>query len=678
MKVLHFPLARITIGFILGILFAFYLQPSISAVFIAIITSVSIFILFYFLSKNKTKLSLYFGVGTYFLSFIIGISTHIAHTDYFQKSNYIHNTAIFEQPHFISLTIREKMKSSPYSDRYIAIVNHIGQKEQTGRIILNIQNDSLHHNLQVGNSLLIKGTLTKNKPPNNPNQFDYSKYLEKKQIYAQLYAEVVDIKIGSEIEKDIWYYSSKLRTRIVRNLEKNNFNKTELNVAIALIMGQQQDISPDIIRDYQYAGAVHILSVSGLHIGFILLFVTFILKPIPNTKRGSFIKLITILISLSMFGIIAGLAPSVVRSVTMFSFVAIGNHLRRSVNIYHTLLVSVLLILLFEPTFLFDVGFQLSYIALFFIIWLQPLLSSIWKPKYKVSKYIWDILTVSFAAQIGTLPLSIYYFHQFPGLFFITNLIIIPLLSIIMILGVLVMLLAAFNMIPVFLSQLLEWSIYYLNKIINAIASLEQFIIQDIPLHFYLLFSGYLLLFALIIWFKKPSFNRLTVILISITILQLSYFKIQYEIQNEEELIVFNSTKNTLIAKRKGENIIVYANDSILKTAQKNSLLKSYRIGNLSTLEQKKRLQNFMFFNGKKILVLDSSGIYPKNIQPDIIVLTQSAKINLDRLFQEMKPKLVIADASNFKNIQKLWKASCEKQKIPFHATGEKGFYKLN
>lgn len=678
MKVLQFPLARITIGFIIGLLLGHYFQLSITALFVVLFVFISIFVILYFLSRRNNKASLYFGIGTYFLSVIIGISTQIVHTDHFKKNNYTHNKEIFEQPHFISLTIREKLKSSPFSDRYLAIINQIDQKEQSGKIILNIQNDSLHHNLQVGNSLLIKSTLTKNKLPNNPNQFDYGKYLENKQIYAQLYADVADIKIGSEIEKDIWYYSSKLRTRIIRNLEKNNFNKTELNVAIALIMGQQQDISPDIIRDYQYAGAVHILSVSGLHIGFILLFVTFILKPIPNTKRGSFIKLITILISLSMFGIIAGLAPSVVRSITMFSFVAIGNHLRRSVNIYHTLLVSVLLILLFEPSFLFDVGFQLSYIALFFIIWLQPLLSSIWKPKYKVSKYIWDILTVSFAAQIGTLPLSIYYFHQFPSLFFITNLIIIPLLSIIMILGVLVMLLAAFNMIPVFLSQLLEWSIYYLNKIINAIASLEQFIIQDIPFHFYLLLSGYLLLFALIIWFKKPSFNRLTVILISIIILQFSYFKIQWKILNEEELIVFNSRKNTLITERKGENILVYANDSILKTVQKNSMLKSYRIGNLSTLEQKKRLRNFMFFNGKKIFILDSSGIYPKNIQPDIIVLTQSAKINLDRLFQEMKPKLVVADASNFKNIQKLWKASCEKQKIPFHSTGEKGFYKLN
>jgi competence protein ComEC len=108
----------------------------------------------------------------------------------------------------------------------------------------------------------------------------------------------------------------------------------------------------------------------------------------------------------------------------MFSFVAIGYQLR-SVNVYHTLLVSIFLILLFQP-FLFDVGFQLSYIALFFIIWLQPLLASIWSPRNKPLKYIWGILTVSFAAQIGTMPLSIYYFHQFPGLFFITNLAVIP------------------------------------------------------------------------------------------------------------------------------------------------------------------------------------------------------------------------------------------------------------
>lgn len=678
MKVLQFPLARITFGFVLGIIAAFYLKPTASIAFILLLISFIAFGITYFLSRKNAIPPLFFGLVTCFLSFFIGTTTQITHNDFFQKSNYIHYSSIFEKPHLLSVTLREKLKSSNSNDRYIAIVNHIDQLESTGRVILNVRKDSLQHVFEIGNILQIKTTLQKNSSPNNPDQFDYSKYLENKQIFAQLYADTDEIRINTEIEKNIWYYTSKLRSTIIRNLEKSDFHKTELNVAIALILGQQQDISPEIIRDYQYAGAVHILSVSGLHIGFILLFVTFILKPLPNTKRGSLFKLIIILSSLFLFGIIAGLAPSVVRSVTMFSFVAIGNHLRRSVNIYHTLLVSILIILLFEPSFLFDVGFQLSYIALFFIIWLQPLLASVWLPKNKITKYIWDILTVSFAAQIGTLPLSIYYFHQFPGLFFVTNLVIIPLLSIIMVLGVVVMVLAAFGYVPFVFAKPLEWSIYYLNKIINSIASLEQFIIHNISFNYSLLITSYLLIIAAVIWFKKPNFSKFIFLLITIVILQTSFLQNRYNIQNQQEWVVFNLKKTTLITERNGTDVSMYANDSILKISRKNSTLNSYLVGNFSILKTKKRLQNIAFFKGKKIMTIDSSGIYPKNIKPDILMLTQSPKINLERLFQTVSPKIVVADASNYKTIQKLWKATCAKQKIPFHATGEKGFYKLN
>ncbi|MFV5693877.1 ComEC/Rec2 family competence protein [Flavobacterium sp. LB3P122] len=678
MKVLQFPLARITFGFILGILQAYYLKPEPKIVFVLLFISVNTFIFFYFLSKKNYTKNTYFGISTYLVSFFIGATTLIVHTDYFKKSNYIHYDSIFEKPYLLSVTLREKLKSSTFNDRYVAIVNRIDQTESSGRILLNISKDSLKRRFEIGTQLRINGILYKNSPPNNPSQFDYSKYLENKQIYAQLYADVEEMSISSEMEKNIWYYTSRLRTKIIDNLEKSNFHKTELNVAVALIMGQQQDISPEIIRDYQFAGAVHILSVSGLHIGFILLFVTFILKPLPNTKKGAFIKLILILASLSLFGLIAGLSPSVVRSVVMFSFIAVGSHLGRSVNIYHTLLASMLLILLFQPTFLFDVGFQLSYIALFFIIWVQPLLASIWLPKNKVLKYIWDILTVSFAAQIGTLPLSIYYFHQFPGLFFVTNLIIIPLLSLIMILGVLVMVLAAFGYVPLFFSKPLEWSVFYLNKIINSIASLEQFIIQNIPFNLNFLISFYLLIITTILWFKKPSFTKLVMALISIIVLQISYIKNVSDVQNQKEWIVFNSKKNTLITERNGEEVTLYANDSILKASLKNNILNSYLVGNFSTLGAKKRIPNAAFFNGKKILILDSLGIYPKNIKPDILLLTQSPKINLDRLFQYVQPKMVVADASNYKKVQKYWKATSNKQKIPFHAISEKGCYTLN
>jgi competence protein ComEC len=362
----------------------------------------------------------------------------------------------------------------------------------------------------------------------------------------------------------------------------------------------------------------------------------------------------------------------------MFSFVAIGMYLRRSTNIFHTLLVSMLLILLFEPSFLFDVGFQLSYVALFFILWLQPLLAQLWKPKNKIANYFWEILTVSFAAQIGAFPLSIYYFHQFPGLFFVTNLVIIPFLSVIMAMGVLVMVLAAFDCVPIFLVQSLEWCIFIMNKIINSIASLEQFIIQDIPFNWQLLLSVYLLIIATIIWFKKPSFNRLALALVSVIIFQISYFGNHWTIQNQRELVIFNSKKNTLIAERNGENVSLYSNDNLLEKASKNKTLSAYLMGNFSRLTSTKRLENLMYYNANKILILDSLGVYPRNIHPDIVVFTQSPKINLDRFLQTTNPKLIVADASNYRNIQKLWKATCLKAKIPFHATGEKRFYRLN
>jgi len=678
MKVLQFPLARITIAFVAGILQAYLLRPMPLIVFIFLGITIAFFIGNYYSSRINKKFQLHFGIATCLLAFTIGITTQTVHTDSNQQNNYIHYKNIFSKNHTFTLTLRENLKQTAFNERYIALVNTIDNEKTSGRILLNIRKDSLKHSFSIGDQLKINAPLNKNTPQKNPNQFDYKKYLENKQIYAQLYAEPSEIKINPEPVKDIWYYTAQLRTRIIHNLEKSKFNNKELNVAVALIMGQQQDIDPEIIQDYQYAGAVHILSVSGLHIGFILLFVYSLLKPFPNTKKGALIKLLISLAVLFLFGVLAGLAPSVVRSVVMFSFVAIGNYLRRSVNIYHTLLVSVLLILLFQPSFLFDVGFQLSYVALFFIVWLQPLFANLWKPKNKIINYFWEILTVSFAAQIGTLPLSIYYFHQFPGLFFVTNLIVIPFLNIIMALGCLVMILATFNWVPFYPAKILEISIYCLDKTINKIASLEQFIIKDIPLNISLLLSGYMVIFTVIIWLQQKHFKNLALALTAIILFQLATITTKWEVQNQTEFIVLNTSKNSQLIERKGSEATLYANDSILKNTKNNKVLTSYLTANFSELKGKRTLKNLIYFKGNKILLIDSSKIYPKKASPDILIITQSPKINFERLLQIIKPKLVIADASNYKSMLKRWKTTCSQQKIPFHATCEKGFYEIN
>ncbi len=678
MKILQFPLMKITIWFILGIYFSYYFNPKPTTTFIITGLLFVSFIFTLYLSKRDFIQKIYFGFASYLLFFQIGSCAQVIHNEFYNEDNYIHLIKNETNYHSVELVLREKLKGNSSIDKYIGLLKRLDNKTCSGKILVQIQKTKVNSRIHIGSSIQIKGKVISNKKTLNPNQFNYGKYLNNKSIFAQIYTNTNSIKISDKIERNIWYYSDHLRNKIIANLEKNNFSKDELQVVNALILGQQQDISKEIIKDYQYAGAIHILSVSGLHVGFILLFITFLLKPLPKNKLGNIIRLLTIIISLWGFAILAGLSPSVVRSVTMFSFVAFGMYLKRSTNIFHTLLVSMFLILFFQPSFLFDVGFQLSYLSLFFILWLQPLISNLWEPKNKIVSYFWDILTVSFAAQIGAFPLSIFYFHQFPGLFFITNLIIIPFLILIMGLGVLVMVLAAFDFVPMIAMKTLEYCLYILNKIINWVASFEQFIINDIPINWQTLFCLYLLIITVIVLFKRPTYSKIVVALFSFLLFQSTLLVTRWEIQNQNEWIVFNSWKNTLITERNGDKVTVYGNDSVTDKIASNTTLKSYLIANNSKVTEINKIQNLYYFNDKKIMVIDSFGIYSKEINPDIIILRQSPKINLERLIEINCPKLIVADASNFKTTILLWKSICIKKKIPFHATAEKGYYSLN
>lgn len=674
MKVLDFPLVKITIAFILGIIASYYLHFSISIIaFPLSLSFIAFFVVFFWTLKRNKKSSL-FGILSCGLAFFIGTFALISHTENLQKDNYTHCKSVFKSKQSTTLILREKLKSNDYSDRYIGLIKTISGKPYSGKVIVNVQKDSSKNHLIIGNSIKIQTILQQNKPSKNPNQFDYSRYLANKQIYAQVYCQKKEILVNKAIQKDIWYYCAKLHSRIISNLEKSNFNQAEMNVALALILGQQQEISQDIIQDYQYSGATHVLSVSGLHVGFIMLFITFILKPIPNTKKGSFFKLACILISLAGFAVISGLSPSVLRSVVMFSFLAIGNHLRRNGNIYHTLLVSILLILLFEPYFLFDVGFQLSYIALFFILWLQPILKNIYNPKNKLTVYIWEALTVSFAAQTGTLPLCLYYFHQFPGLFFVTNIIILPVLSFIMIAGIVVMIIAIFTSPPLFITIIFEKSIYLLNLMIHAVASVDSFVIQNISFNLYHLWAFSFFIIGTIVWIKKPSFNKLLFVFVSIITIQLAFIFTKIETENEEELIVYNEKNNTLISERLGRSLLLFTRDTL---SENNRNINSYLVGNSISLPTTKEIKNVLYFKKNRILIIDSTKTYSEKIKPDILILTQTSKVNLDRLLQILHPKIVIADGSNSNSIQKYWKNSCLKKNIPFHSTKEKGYYRL-
>jgi len=676
MKILHFPLAKISLAFIIGIVSFQYYKPSPIWVFGSVLFCVFLLLVFHLLSRTKNNFKLIFGVLSLLTSLLLGVASSIIHKETYNSLHYTNQIKDYENQHLIRLVINEKLKNTQKNTRYISTIRSVDKQQSFGKIILNIKKPNQIDSIKIGAELNVIGMLYKNKGSFNPNQFDYGKYLENQEIYAQVYANESQVKVIGK-QKTIWSQFSNFRTKIIENLALSNFKKEELNILIALLLGQQQDISPEILKDYQYAGAVHILSVSGLHVGFILMFITFLLKPMSNSKRNAILKLAVILISLWTYGILAGLSASVVRSVTMFSFVAIGIHLKRTVNIFHTLLVSMLLILLWKPSFLFDVGFQLSYLALFFILWLQPLLSNIWQPKNRIIQYIWDIVTVSTAAQIGAMPLSIYYFHQFPGLFFITNIIVLPLLGVIMIIGLIAIIIACFGIVPFVIAKPLEFLIEFLNSIIHWVATFEDFIIKNISFNKEMLVASYLVIIFSVIWFKKKEFNTLILTLISIVSLQCVFIYTKFKTENAHELIVFNAKKHSIITERKNDLVTVYSNDSILENIDNNLAIQSYLIGNFCKIEEKKNIGNLFYFKNKKILIIDSSSVYLEKTKPDILIVINSPKINLLRVFESWKPEQVVIDGSNYKSYARLWEATCRKEKIPFHNTNEKGFYKL-
>ena len=676
MYVLKYPIAKVSLFFVAGILFAVYLPQSRFLVLTLTSVALAAFIATYFATLKKAH-SPYFAAAFIAISFCLGMLTQDIYNLHRDKLHFRQDSNLLEKSNQLQIVLLQRLKPTAYADRYIGVIQQIDGKTVKGKILINFSKDESTKQLSVGSVFRVKTSIHLHKRPLNPNNFDYGKYLATKGIHGQVYVDLSAIQLRDLPHKNLRYYADQIRLRIIQNLSANGFPLVEIPIISALFLGQQQDISAAVLRDYQMAGAVHILSVSGLHVGFILLFINFLLKPLPNSKIANLFRLIITIILLWSFAVIAGLSPSVVRSVTMFSFVAWGLLLRRQTNIYYILLLSIFAILLIEPAFLFDVGFQLSYTTLFFIIWLQPKLRRIWNPKNRVLKYLNDILSVSVAAQIGALPLSIYYFHQFPGLFFVTNLLIIPALTLIMILGIVVLILAAFNYVPFYPMELLSLSVKLINYTINKIASQEQFIITNIPYNKYLLIGSYFPIISIILFVYKRNYQRLTIVLLSIIVVQTVSIISKKDAQSTTEFIVFHKSAQSIFVSRVGQKAVIFATDSLASKESKNRIVQDYVVSNFIKKPETKPLSNTYTFRDKRILIIDSLAVYPKDTNVDILVMTRSAKINFERVIKDLNPQIVVADGSNYKYQVDKWEETALKQKIPFHKTSEEGFFRV-
>ena len=622
--------------------------------------------------QRKTLFFVFITWITFFLTGMILVYENDAtnHTNYFEK--HLKNTSK------VILAIDKVLKPGNYHHKYVADVVKLDSKKTTGHVLLNIEKDSTSLLFHTGDLVFLKNKFQDIKSSLNPHQFNYKHYLKKQGINQQVYITHQEILLLDESKVSLLRFIDAFRVKIQKSLRRYHFTDDELAVMNALLLGQRQEISKQLSDNYSKAGAIHILAVSGLHVGVILLILSLILKPLERVNNGKLIKLVLVILSLWFFAILAGLSASVIRAVTMFSAIALGQFFNKRNAVEHSLIFSMFIILLWKPLFLFDVGFQLSYTAVFGIIWIQPVLYQLWKPNFFIVDKGWQLITVSVAAQLGVLPISLFYFHQFPALFFISNLIIIPFLGVILGLGLVVLVLSYESILPLFLEGFYGDVISILNKVVAFVARQESFLFSEISFSALKMIFSYLLIISGFQLFLKLNTKRCFLFFGSILAFQCVLILEKYTIAQKSEFIVFHKSKNSIIGIRKGSSFELYHSmDSLQISSQK--LLINYKVGENITSQNYHKLSNLMYYDKQVVLIIDKDGLYDiKELNNPIVLLRQSPKINLQRLVKKLKPAIIIADGSNYKSYIENWKTTCKNLKTPFWTTYNQGAYVLN
>lgn len=669
MKSFAFPLIPFTVFFAIGCIANAYLQPGKPTLYGLAIFSFIILAIVLILKKTYYKTQLHYGLVTLLIAFSLGQLTHYHHSDLTKPYHYTQYT--FQHRNCIRGIVNENIKPNSKHSKHIVSLLSINNKKVKGDILL-LNPLKSHQALAPGNEVIIYSNLIEIPKNTNPNSFDYRQYLARQNIFHEVFLTEDTFKI-TKTHSTFKYYLYKLRTNLIDSFKPLNWDTNTTVIINALLFGQKQFLDNETISNYSKAGVIHILAISGLHVGMLFLILNFIFSPIRKLKNGKLLFLIITLLSLWGFAQLTGMSASVTRAVLMFSLFSIGQYLNKAQNIYNTIAISALLLVLYNPNYLFEIGFQMSYAAVLSIVAFTPIFQKFYIPKNKIMRYIVNLNYVSIAAQIGVLPLAILYFNQFSMQFLIANIVIIPTATLVLIIG---LMLIPFNYIFLPLSKVfgtaLHNIIHLMNSYIKWVANWDTMIITNIFYTTTLCIISYiiLLLFLKTLHHFKPKW--IITLLIGIVSLQLTYLITKKEHIKTTEFIVFNS-KESLTAVKQESKISFHTTDS---SSNNYSITAYQKLRFIKTLDIQE-LKNTYVFQHQKILIIDSTATLPSNQKADIIVLTKNPKINLRRLIQNLNPKQIVADRSNKNFNINLWKATCRKEKIPFHATAEKGFYSL-
>ena len=417
------PLFRLILPFILGILLS-----DIFSSYILTITSACLFIcalLFHFFVKSYAS-RWWFGVTISVMFFCLGgYATHhslVANDKYYFENN-------LEERSVLLLELSQEPIEGLNSIRCVAKVLSVDGKRTVGKVLVYFEKDSSDL-LEYGSQLLTTlkpQVVDENK---NPYQFNYSTFLSLEHIHHQMYLRSDDYILVDKIGGSSFYhFLNKCRSSLSNILSENGLSAKQLSVCSALLLGDKSTMDYELRQTFVKACVMHVLAVSGLHVGILYLLLSRLLNVLNRSIVLKVFKTLVIISVLWLYAFITSLSPSVMRAATMFSFFAIGNFLGRTTNIYNTLAASAFLLLIIHPLMIYKIGFQLSYLAVLGIVSIYPKMYTLLLFKSKWLDSLWQLVCVSIAAQIATFSLAVYYFHQFPNYFLLANVLVLPLVQ---------------------------------------------------------------------------------------------------------------------------------------------------------------------------------------------------------------------------------------------------------
>jgi len=440
---------------------------------------------------------------------------------------------------------------------------------------------------------------------------------------------------------------------------------------------------------YQGTGAVHILSVSGLHVGIIFIVLNFLLQFFDKFRWGRLPKAFLLLGFIWFYAVLTGMSPSVMRASAMISFIVIGNAFRQPPNIYNTIAASAFVLLMFNPYMITDVGFQLSYLAVLGIVSIYPFINKAFTSKYWISRQLWSLIAVSLSAQLITFPLCLFYFHQFPNYFLLTNIVAVPLSGLVIYLGISVLLLSFIPWLSMILAKALSFSLMLLNGSISYIEGLPYSVTKSISVSFFDLFLLYGIIICCCIFIQQRKNNFFLAAVSLLFLLMVSFTMRNIRTLYQKEIIVYHVKKHTAVDFVDGRTAVCMCDSGLFKDKQKQgfhimnnrcklriSKLISLVIsdsGRFSSNDFVYHHGNFWGFGGKKLAVVDKATYNTQRLDIDYLLVTRNPYLSIAELLKQYNPARIIFDGSNSEKNIKKWSVQCTESGVPFYSTASEG-----